>query len=259
MFYSRRLAALLLRIRPALLGQWIKRLLRWGRLEVQVADGRFWVDMASNFGFRVTSDEGYEPETKALLSSFLRPGMVFVDLGANEGFFSVVASRLVGTTGKVLAIEPQTRLGPVIRRNLELNNATNVTLAQVAVSAEAGVAEFNLAPDTNSGSSGLTRATRYANPTQAVRTLTLDACLQEHNLSKVDVMKIDIEGYEYEAVLGAKELFRSQMVRRVLIEIHENLLSARGRSPQDITDFLLSCGYERQERQGFEVFTSQHS
>ena len=259
MFYSRRLAALLLRIRPALLGQWIKRLLRWGRLEVQVADGRFWVDMASNFGFRVTSDEGYEPETKALLSSFLRPGMVFVDLGANEGFFSVVASRLVGTTGKVLAIEPQTRLGPVIRRNLELNNATNVTLAQVAVSAEAGVAEFNLAPDTNSGSSGLTRATRYANPTQAVRTLTLDACLQEHNLSKVDVMKIDIEGYEYEAVLGAKELFRSQMVRRVLIEIHENLLSARGRSPQDITDFLLSCGYERQERLGFEVFTSQHS
>lgn len=259
MFYSRRLAALLLRIRPALLGQWTKRLLRWGRLEVQVADGRFWVDMASNFGFRVTSDEGYEPETKALLSSFLRPGMVFVDLGANEGFFSVVASRLVGTTGKVLAIEPQTRLGPVIRRNLELNNATNVTLAQVAVSAEAGVAEFNLAPDTNSGSSGLTRATRYANPTQAVRTLTLDACLQEHNLSKVDVMKIDIEGYEYEAVLGAMELFRSQMVRRVLIEIHENLLSARGRSPQDITDFLLSCGYERQERQGFEVFTSQHS
>lgn len=259
MFYSRRLAALLLRIRPALLGQWIKRLLRWGRLEVQVADGRFWVDMASNFGFRVTSAEGYEPETKALLSSFLRPGMVFVDLGANEGFFSVVASRLVGMTGKVLAIEPQTRLGPVIWRNLELNNATNVTLAQVAVSAEAGVAEFNLAPDTNSGSSGLTRATRYANPTQAVRTLTLDAFLQEHNLSKVDVMKIDIEGYEYEAVLGAKELFRSQMVRRVLIEIHGKLLSARGRSPQDITDFLLSCGYERQERKGFEVFTSRHS
>ena len=67
---SRSLAALLLRIRPALLGQWIKRLLRWGRVEVQVADGRFWVDMASNFGIRVTSAEGYEPETKALVSFF---------------------------------------------------------------------------------------------------------------------------------------------------------------------------------------------
>lgn len=256
MFFSRRIAALLLRIRPALLGQWIKRLLRWGRVEVQVDDGRFWVDIASNFGFRVTSTEGYEPETKALLSSFLRPGMVFVDLGANEGFFSVVASRFVGPAGKILAIEPQSRLGPVIRRNLELNNASNVTLAQAAISAEAGVADFNLAPDTNSGSSGLARATRYANPTQVVRTLTLDACLQEHSLAKVDVMKIDIEGYEYEAVLGAKEIFRSHSVRRVLIEIHEKLLSARGRRPQDISDFLLSCGYERQERQGFEVFTS---
>jgi len=255
---SRSLAALLLRIRPALLGQWIKRLLRWGRVEVQVADGRFWVDMASNFGIRVTSAEGYEPETKALLVSFLKPGMAFVDLGANEGFFSVIAARAVGPTGRVLAIEPQSRLGPVIRRNLELNDAANVTLAQVAISAEAGVAEFNLAPDTNSGSSGLSRATRYANPTQSVRTLTLDLCLQEHALTMVDVMKIDIEGYEYEAVLGAKELFRTLKVRRLLIEIHDKLLSARGLRPQDISDFLLSCGYERQERLGFEVYTSPH-
>ena len=96
--------------------------------------------MASNFGFRLTSAQGYEPETKALLVSFLKPGMVFVDLGANEGFFSVVASRLVGSGGKILAIEPQARLGSVIRRNLELNLAANVTLAQVAISAEAGVA-----------------------------------------------------------------------------------------------------------------------
>jgi FkbM family methyltransferase len=255
---SRSLAALLLRIRPALLGQWIKRLLRWGRVEVQVADGRFWLDMASNFGIRVTSAEGYEPETKALLVSFLKPGMAFVDLGANEGFFSVIAARAVGPTGRVLAIEPQSRLGPVIRRNLELNDAANVTLAQVAISAEAGVAEFNLAPDTNSGSSGLSRATRYANPTQSVRTLTLDLCLQEHALTMVDVMKIDIEGYEYEAVLGAKELFRTLKVRRLLIEIHDKLLSARGLRPQDISDFLLSCGYERQERLGFEVYTSPH-
>jgi FkbM family methyltransferase len=258
MTYPRRFASLLLRIRPALLGQWIKRLLCWGRLEVQVSDGRFWIDIASNFGFRVTSDEGYEPETKALLASFLRPGMVFVDLGANEGFFSVVASRLVGPAGRILAIEPQSRLGSVIRRNLELNDAANVTLAQVAISAEAGVAEFSLAPDTNSGSSGLTRATRYANPTQAVRTLTLDACLREYSLTTVDVMKIDIEGYEYEAVLGAKEIFLTHKVRRMLIEVHEKLLSARGRRAQDITDFLLSCGYERQERLGFEVFTSPH-
>lgn len=255
---SRSLAALLLRIRPALLGQWIKRLLRWGRVEVQGADGRFWVDMASNFGIRVTSAEGYEPETKALLVSFLKPGMAFVDLGANEGFFSVIAARAVGPTGRVLAIEPQSRLGPVIRRNLELNDAANVTLAQVAISAEAGVAEFNLAPDTNSGSSGLSRATRYANPTQSVRTLTLDLCLREQALAMVDVMKIDIEGYEYEAVLGAKELFRTLKVRRLLIEIHDKLLSARGLRPQDISDFLLSCGYERQERLGFEVYTSPH-
>jgi len=256
MTYSRSFSALILRIRPAILGQWIKRLLFWSRQDVHVADGFFWVDMASNFGFRVTSAQGYEPETKAMLSSFLKPGMAFVDLGANEGFFSVVASRLVGPTGRVLAIEPQSRLASVIRRNLDLNAASNVSLAQVAISDADGTADFNLAPDTNSGSSGLSRATRYTNPTQSVRLLTLDACLRENDLTSVDVMKIDVEGYEYEAILGSKELFRSRKVDRVLIEVHDNLLNSRGLCAQDISDFLISCGYACQAQHGFLVFTS---
>ena len=250
------MAALLLRIRPAILGQGLKKLLCWRREVVAVPAGRFWVDLASNFGFRVTSAEGYEPETEKALTACLRPGMVFVDLGANEGFFSVVASRLVGPTGRVFAIEPQSRLGPVVLRNLELNAAGNASLAAVAVSDAAGVSEFNLSPDTNSGSSGLARATRYANPTQSVRTVTLAGFLAEQSLSSVDVMKIDIEGFEHEAVLGSAEVFRARQVRCLLIEIHEAMLAARGRRPADIVDFLLSCGYRRRTLAGFELFQS---
>lgn len=250
------IAALMLRIRPAILGQCLKRLLCIRRQVVTVPAGRFWVDLASNFGFRVTSAEGYEPETRQALAACLAPGMVFVDLGANEGFFSVVASRLVGPTGRVFAIEPQSRLGPVVLRNFELNAAGNASLTAVAVSDAAGVAEFNLAPDTNSGSSGLARATRYANPTQSVRTVTLAGFLAEQSLSSVDVMKIDIEGFEYEAVLGSADLFQARRVRCLLIEIHETMLAARGRRPADIVDFLLSCGYRRQALAGFEIFFS---
>jgi FkbM family methyltransferase len=256
MSYPRWLAFLVLRIRPALCGQWVKRLLGWRRQEVAVPEGRFWVDLASNFGFRVTSPEGYEPQTKQLLLSFLSPGMVFVDLGANEGFFSVVAARQVGPGGRVFAIEPQARLGSVVRRNLELNAVTNTTLVAVAVSDAESVADFNLAPDTNSGSSGLSRATRYANPTQPVRTTTLAGFLAEQGLSVVDVMKIDIEGFEYEAVLGSPEVFRTHRVRRLLIEIHGSLLAARGRRPESIAELLLSHGYERRALAGYEIFTA---
>jgi FkbM family methyltransferase len=104
--------------------------------------------------------------------------MAFVDLGANEGFFTVIASRLVASNGRVLAIEPQARLAPVIQRNLVLNEVTNTTLLQAAVPDANGIAESNLAPEqANSGSSGLSRATRYANPTQPVRLMTLEAWL----------------------------------------------------------------------------------
>lgn len=254
MNYPRSLATLLLRLRPALLGQWAKRILCWRRQVVIVPAGRFWVDLASNFGLRVTSSEGYEPETARALLAFLSPGMVFVDLGANEGFFSVLASRQVGPMGRVFAIEPQSRLTAVLRRNLELNDASNVTLAVVAISDTSGAAEFNLAPDTNSGSSGLARATRYANPTQSVRTLTLDGFLAEYALASIDVMKIDIEGFEYEAVLGSPDVFRQRRVRCLLIEIHDALLAKRSRRSADIVDFLLDCGYRRTACAGFEAF-----
>ena len=256
MNYPRWSASLLLRMRPAVLGQYVKKVLGWRRQVATVPEGRFWVDLASNFGLRVTSPNGYEPETARALTSLLLPGMVFVDLGANEGYFSVLASRLVGRTGRVFAIEPQSRLTQVVLRNLELNDATNVRLVDIAISDAAGVAEFNLAPDTNSGSSGLARATRYANPTQSVRTLTLGGFMDEYALASVDVMKIDIEGFEYEAVLGSADVFRRQRVRHLLIEIHEELLGKRKRRSADIVEFLLDCGYRRTSYAGFEVFIS---
>lgn len=255
MIYPRWLAALLLRIRPAIIGHWLKRLLCWRRQEVRISEGVFWVDLASNFGLRVTSAEGYEPQTKALLLSFLRPGLTFLDLGANEGYFSVVAAKTVGPEGRVISIEPQARLGEVIRRNFTANGATTATLHAVAISDMSGSAEFNLAPDTNSGSSGLVRATRYANPTQQIRLLRLEEFLGELGVARIDVMKVDIEGFEYEAILGSPKVFQEHRIRCLVVEVHGAYLIHRGRRPEDIADFMLACGYARRQLAGYDVFT----
>ena len=80
--------------------------------------------------------------------------------------------------------------------------------------------------------------------------------LAEHALSVVDVMKVDIEGFEYEAVLGSPEVFRAHRVRCLLIEIHGSLLAARGRRAEAISELLLSHGYERRALAGYEIFTA---
>lgn len=233
----------LLRVRPAALAALIKKLLRVKRRVIATEAGRFYVDPVSGFGALLALGP-YEPELAAALRSLLGPGGSFVDVGANEGYFSVIASKLVGASGRVLAVEPQRRLRTILEKNFELNAVANVEIAEVAISDRRGSATLHLSPDTNTGSTALEQTTRYATQTASIETCTLEEFLATHELERVDLMKMDIEGFEYEAILGSPEVFRKHRVRALALELHGRMLVARGRAPEDIASFLQSCGYQ---------------
>jgi hypothetical protein len=73
---------------------------------VSTSNGTFFINPVSNFGAAILNGE-YEPEMKRILNRYLPDGGTFIDLGANEGYFSVLASRMVGSKGRVVAILPQ--------------------------------------------------------------------------------------------------------------------------------------------------------
>lgn len=235
---------LLMRVRPAPLSAFLKKILCVRRFEFQAREGKFWVDPASYLGLRVIETGEYEPGMLTLLEKWLHPGDTFVDLGANEGYFSVAGSRRVGNTGRVLAVEPQGRLHEVLTRNFSLNQATNITLVQAAVSDSEGVAKLHLTPGVNNSASSLMQPTRYRLRSESVPTLTLGALLDAQGIATVNLLKIDIEGWEYEAVLGSKDLFRSGRVLAIALELHPRLLAGRHLRGEDITDFLQECGYQ---------------
>jgi hypothetical protein len=116
----------LLKLRPALLASFVARVcgLNKRRL-VRTEEGTFFINPISNFGSILLAGE-YEPQMGAVLRSYLRPGDVFIDMGANEGYFSVLASSLVGPHGTVIAVEPQSRLQGVIQTNIGENTCSNV-------------------------------------------------------------------------------------------------------------------------------------
>jgi len=237
-----RVGRTLLSVRPAPLAVAIKRLLFLGRRTLTTPAGTFWIDPASDAGQRVATHGHYDAATERLLARFLRPGDTFVDVGANEGFICVPAARLVGPTGRVIAVEPQQRLQPVLQRNFALN-AVRVETHAVAISDHAGTAELRLAPDMNNSSTGFATATRYPLKKQPIEILTLAAFLGRLRVDGPFVLKMDIESWEHEAILGSPALFREQRVRALFLELHPNLLQQRGLDPAAIPDFLTSCGY----------------
>lgn len=250
--YEHLAATLLSRIRPAPVASALKRLMRFERRVVDTAVGRFWVDPISQFGAALLDDE-YEPGMRAILEAYLHPGSVFVDAGANEGYFTVLAAALLKGRGSILAIEPQARLIPVLTRNLQLNRIEIASIQRVALGERAGDTSLYLSSDMNTGSSAVFRATKYALPVETVRSTTLEALLDETRVTSVDLLKMDIEGSEYEAILGSPGLFRERRIRAIALELHPHALSARGRSPVDITGFLEECGYRPSRMFGSRV------
>jgi FkbM family methyltransferase len=237
----------LCRVRPAFVGSFLKKVLRIRRRVVETSQGRFFVDPASEFGRALCSPRGYEPQLISSLQTLLKAGDTFVDVGANEGFYSILASRLVGASGIVICVEPQSRLQAILFRNIAENAAHNVHVFQRAIGDAVGIATLCITPDVNTGASGLFRMTRYKLPTESVPQTTLTNLLKLLNLPRIKLMKIDIEGFEYEAVLGSRELFEQGVIEHLALELHPHILKARGKREADILDFLTASGYVRND------------
>lgn len=233
----------LMKVRPAPLASLLKRLLRVRRVPLATPHGVFSIDPVSNFGRALGSELVFEPGMIAHMQQHLRPGGSFIDIGANEGYFTVIGAGMVGPNGRVVAIEPQRRLIPVIEQNLQANGVTFARVLNEAISDAAGVGQIHLTADTNSGSSGLHATTKYRLPQQAVTVRKLVDVLDAEALGRIDFMKMDIEGGEYEAVLGSSEIFRQHRVRVLAMELHPRQLAARGKSEHELIEMLASAGY----------------
>jgi FkbM family methyltransferase len=229
------------KLRPVELAYGIKKVLMIKRRDVRIADHMFYLDPVSDLATRLMASGTYEPEIRDLIKATLQEGDTFVDLGANEGYFSILASQMVGPTGKVVAIEPQERLWGVILRNIQLNHCTNVQLVPYAIGERKEEVEFILTPSINTGSSSIVKSSRNRLwKRQMSRTTTLDNLLGK---GKVKLIKIDIEGYEYFALKGASKVLKAGQIENIILELHPAQLKQLHQSVEGVNEYLSDCGF----------------
>jgi FkbM family methyltransferase len=171
----------------------------------------------------------YEYEKQQLIAREVRANTVFWDLGANVGFYSLLASILVGS-GKVFAFEPAPRNLSYLRKHLTLNRVKNVEVLAIAASDKNGISSFEIEQTGFMGHlSGQGSIT--------VPTAALDSLVEEGKVLPPDFVKMDIEGAELLALRGASRTF--QRFRPVLF------LATHGRSiEKECRTLLESWGYE---------------
>jgi FkbM family methyltransferase len=179
--------------------------------------------------------------TEQFVRSLLRPGQVFVDVGANVGTVAALAADTVGRTGRVLAIEPHPRTFGLLGRTIAANGLANVACVEVACGSTAGMATLTDERRKDDNNKVDPNQVDGAGTGVAVRSATLAALLEEHDLDHVDLVKIDVEGFEGAVLRGLGDAFSK--IGAFHVEVIERNLQRYGDSTAGIISLLQGHGF----------------
>jgi FkbM family methyltransferase len=182
--------------------------------------------------------EEYEPNVWRSVMAEVKPGDHVVDVGAYVGLYTVALAKRVGTRGQVFAFEPDPGNRELLRRQCDLNGVgQSVDIRDCAVGDVDGVVAFSAGLSSESHVSQ-----SFGGTTRAVRMNTLDAELRD---ARVDLMKIDVEGFECHVLRGARRLLGDprRRPRAIFIEVHPFAWEAINTSSAELLAELSSAGY----------------
>lgn len=218
----------------------------WARLHT---GQRLQVDLSSTIGRSILLRGRYEPLVEAVLRSVLEPGDAFVDVGANVGYFAVIASPLVGAAGSVHCFEPNSAVAALLLESVERNGLANVLVEQRALWSR--TARQRLHVERNSAISFLEpgEAPIAGSEVAAVR---LDDYLVQHARMRVSLIKLDIEGAELHALRGAEALLARQKPV-LIVEAQDWCLRRYGQDLPDLFGYLEAQGYSAYDLHGAAV------
>jgi FkbM family methyltransferase len=181
--------------------------------------------------------------------SYLKQGMTVFDVGANIGELSLLFSRFVGTSGKVHAFEASKATFEKLSAVCHAANRPQIHLNHCAVSDTEGTLSLNVYDENHSGWNTLANRPldKYGinvKPVarESVDAITLDTYCRTNHINSIDLLKIDVEGAEYQVMLGAKSLFESGAIKCCVFEFGSTTFDM-GNTPAEIEDFLKSSGY----------------
>lgn len=194
--------------------------LRGSPTVVRDRDGNFMLlpNLLEPVGLSLWMNGVYEPDVMRFLKeSIRRPDSVVVDIGANIGAFTIPLARHVNRGGRVIAIEAAPSVAPVLRMNVERNHLTNVVVVECAASTgDTSYVQFYEAPQDHFGMGS--SAPQFGVSPIEVKAKSLDQIVTENGVSHVDVIKVDVEGYEAHVFQGAENLLDCRYRPRIVFE-----------------------------------------
>jgi FkbM family methyltransferase len=214
----------------------------WQTVEPNV---RMYLDPQEYVARAILESGEWESESWHVMRESLPVGGTFVDVGAQIGYYSLKAAQVVGPAGHVIAIEPNPETLQILNGNVQASNPHIVSVAPVACSDKEDMLEFFASAEANTGESSFSKANASQSGvthSYKVRARPLDDVVRESGVTRVDVIKIDVEGAEYLVLQGSRETL-AKFKPAVLVEIIDHQLKEMGSSAEQVRQFFREHGY----------------
>jgi len=188
---------------------------------------------------------GFECAETLFVDRYLKPGMTVLDIGAHHGLYTLLASKRVGRTGKVIAFEPSPRERRQLKRNVRFNFCPNVRIESHALGKEPSRAELYVVAGGEDGCNSLRPPTIHGTTqTVVVDVRSLDEYLADAGVTVVDFIKLDVEGAELSVLQGARRLLQSGSRPVLMVEVEDTRTEPWGYRANEIVTLLDAAGYE---------------
>jgi len=202
------------------------------RFDLDLSD---WIQRSIYFGT-------LERDETRIVRRYLKPGMTVLDVGANVGYYTALAAFSVGNTGSVYAIEPSPREFIRLQRLIS-DNSLNARAFNFGLDEKVGTQSLYEIPGSSNRAPTMVEHGGYP-PIATIPVRRLDDLIEEWGLHKIDLLKIDVEGWEPRVFAGARRALSCGQIRAILCEFNEVWLRATGSSARALWQMLADFGYK---------------
>jgi len=198
---------------------------------------KIFLDSKDSMEFSMRS---FEPGVTRIFRERIRPGMVFVDIGAHIGYYTLLTSKLVGPDGFVFAFEPNPDNGALLEKSIKVNEFKNIKLTKKALAQNTGKTNFFMSGVSNDSRCYFVGEGRKS---IEVETISLDDFFKGTG-QNVDFIKMDVDGFEFSVLRGAEETISNSKKLMFITEFCPEYLTKAGEDPREYFSYLEKLGFD---------------